>query len=79
MALDPVLVYQIMLAILTKDVAQNALSIQIAYSLLLVYNRNAKIRVLVLADSSPNVKLSIIDLLVHVFPVTVAIPSNIAI
>ena len=75
---DPVLAYQIMSAILTKDVDQNAWLIQIAYLFLLAYNQNAEIHALVSVDNLPNVKLSTIDHLAHVFPVIVAIPSNIA-
>lgn len=79
MVLDPVLAYQIMSAILTTDVDRNALLIQIAYPLLLVYNRNARIHVLAFVDNLLSVKLSIISPLAHVLPVIAAIPSNIAI
>lgn len=75
---DPVLAYQIMSAILTKDVGQNAWSIRIAYLFLLAYNQSAETHALVSVDNSLNVKLSIIDHLAHAFPVIAATPSNTA-
>jgi hypothetical protein len=75
---DLALVYRITSATLTRDVDPNALSIRIAYLLLLVYSRSVKIHVLAFADSSPSAKLSITDRLARVFPIIAAILSNIA-